>query len=143
MIDLIVFNVGSNRYALNIENIQRIIQVVELTDIPNANKLIDGMISYEHNVLKVLNFRKLIGLEPHEDESKVIEESSLKLLFYENGSENFIIKVDSIDDIVHTKESDIMNGDEKQSISEYLELSGVLDLDGVLINIIKTLKIPK
>ena len=93
-------------------------------------------------MIKVLNFRKVIGLPPHEDENKDIEDSSLKLLFYENGSEHFAIKVDSIDDIVHVEDSQIMNSDEEQSISEYLELSGVLDLDGVLINVIKTLKIP-
>ncbi|MDA3908632.1 MAG: chemotaxis protein CheW [Sulfurimonas sp.] len=142
MIDLIVFNVGSSRYALNIENIQRIIQMVELTEIPNAHDLIDGMMSYENSVVKVLNFRKVIGLPPHEDENKDLENSSLKLLFYENGSKRFAIKVDSIDDIVHIEDSQIMNSDEEQSISEYLELSGVLDLEGVLINVIKTLKIP-
>ena len=142
MIDLIVFNVGSSRYALNIENIQRIIQIVELTEIPSAHDLIDGMMSFENSVVKVLNFRKVIGLPPHEDENRDVEESSLKLLFYENASDNFAIKVDSIDDIVHVEESQIMNGDEEQKISEYLELSGVLDIDGVLINVIKTLKIP-
>jgi len=142
MMDLIVFNVGSSHYALDIENIQRIIQIVELTEIPNAHDLIDGMMSYESSVIKVLNFRKVIGLPPHEDENKDVEDSSLKLLFYENGTEHFAIKVDSIDDIAHIEESQIMNSDEEQSISEYLELSGILDLDGVLINVIKTLKIP-
>ncbi|EDZ61272.1 protein containing CheW-like protein domain [Sulfurimonas gotlandica GD1] len=142
MIDLIVFNVGSSHYALNIENIQRIIQIVKLTEIPNAHDLIDGMISYEGSVIKVLNFRKIIGLPPHKDENKSVEDSSLKLLFYENGSARFAIKVDSIDDIAHVKDSQIMNSDEKQNISEFLELSGVLDLDGVLINVIKTLKLP-
>ena len=140
--DLIVFNVGSSRYALNIENIQRIIQIVELTEIPSAHDLIDGMMSYENSVIKVLNFRKVIGLPPHEDEGKDIEDSSLKLLFYENGDDHFAIKVDSIDDIAHVEDSQVMNSDEEQSISEYLELSGILDLDGVLINVIKTLKIP-
>ncbi|WP_294965212.1 chemotaxis protein CheW [Sulfurimonas sp.] len=142
MMDLIVFNVGSSRYALNIENIQRIIQIVELTEIPSAHELIDGMISYENSVVKVLNFRKVIGLAPHEDENKKLEDSSLKLLFYENGAEHFAIKVDSIDDIVHVEDTQIMNSTEEKSISEYLKLSGVLDIDGVLINVIKTLKIP-
>nr|WP_321268354.1 chemotaxis protein CheW [uncultured Sulfurimonas sp.] len=143
MIDLIVFNVGSSRYALNIENIQRIIQIVELTEIPNSHKFIDGMMSYEKSVIKVLNFRKLVGLLPHKDETKKVEDSSLKLLFYENNLEHFAIKVDSIDDIVHIEESQIIKSDDKQQISEFLELLGVLDLDGVLINVIKTLKIPK
>lgn len=142
MVDLIVFSVDNNRYAINIENVQRIIQAVELTPIPNSNELIDGMMPYENSVIKVLNFRKLIGLPPHEDETKEIEDSTLKFLFYENQSEKFAIKVDFIDDIAHVSESDIMNGDEEHNISEFLELSGMLEIDGVLINVIKTIKLP-
>ncbi|MCF6309645.1 MAG: chemotaxis protein CheW [Sulfurimonas sp.] len=142
MMDLIVFSIANSQYAINIENVQRIIQAEELTCIPNANELIDGMMSYENSVIKVLNFRKLIGLPPHEDEDKDIEDSTLKFLFYENTNENFAIKVDSIDDIAHVEESNIMNGDEDSNLSEFLELSGILDIDGVLINVIKTIKLP-
>jgi chemotaxis signal transduction protein len=63
-----IFSVSNNRYALNIENIQRIIQVNESTPIPGSSPIIDGMMSYEKNVLKILNFRKLIGLASYEQE---------------------------------------------------------------------------
>ena len=49
MTDLIVFSVGENRYALRIENIQRIIQAVKLTNIPNAHPFVDGIMSYEED----------------------------------------------------------------------------------------------
>ncbi len=68
MMDLIVFSVANNRYALNIENIKRILQDKQLTTIPNSNTLIDGMISHENSVIKVLNFRKLIGLISYDTE---------------------------------------------------------------------------
>jgi len=142
MIDLIVFSVANNKYAINIENVQRIIQAVELTSIPNSHELVDGMMPYENSVIKVLNFRKLIGLPPHEEESESSEESSQKFLFYENSDKNFAIKVDYIDDIAHLNESEIMNADEDSNISEFLKLAGVLDIDGVLINVIKTITLP-
>ena len=142
MMDLIVFSVDENRYALSIDNVKRIIQAVELTAIPSAHELIDGMMSYEDSVVKVLNFRKLIGLPPHEDESKDVEDSSLKFLFYENENENFAIKVDRIDDIAHIKKSDIMNSEDEYTTNESLELAGVLDIDSVLINVIKTIHLP-
>ena len=254
MTDLIVFSVGSNRYALNIENIQRIIQSKELTDIPNAHKLIDGMMSYEDGVIKVLNFRKLIGLTTYEEELKElfielkiahkdwvdhlsssvekgttftktlnphkcelgmwldnfnsyddrvsailknlmenhkhlhasggdvldlyetdqdkakdmlntkvseifthtmkdldtfvnelgsVSDSLQKLVLYENNGSNFAIKVDSIEDIAHIEETSIMNSDgDHSNISEFLELHGVLDINGVLINVIKTVNLP-
>ena len=68
MKDLIVFTAGSNKYALDIENIQRIIQADTLTNIPNSHELIDGMMSYETSILKILSFRKLIDLPSYDDD---------------------------------------------------------------------------
>jgi purine-binding chemotaxis protein CheW len=252
MIDLIVFSVGSNRYALNIENVQRIIQASQLTDIPNAHEYIDGMMSYEDRVLKVLNFRKLISLKTYNEELKIlfmklkqahvdwvdalknsiengavfskttnphacelgkwidsftayddrvtevlnelveyhkllhttggnaldiykkdpqkakkildidisliyehtigaldifvkeldlVANSLQKLIIYDKGDMTFAIKVDTIEDIAHVSEKDLISSDE-QKINEYLELDAILDLDGILINVIKTVTIP-
>lgn len=254
MMDLIVFSVGNNHYALNIENIQRIIQAKELTTIPNSNASIDGMMSHEGNVIKVLNFRKFIGLIPYDEElqklfikfkishqewmdalqfslengvtftktinphkcelgmwlnsfnsydervTAVLKElmqthknlyslagdvldlyktdkekaiqilmvdirklftksmqdleifiseldgisnSLQKLVLYENHGTTFAIKVDAIEDIAHVEESMIMNSNEESGADKYLELSGILDIDGVLINVIKYIDIPK
>ena len=253
MIDLIVFSVGSNRYAMDIENIQRIIQAGALTAIPNAHPLIDGMMSHEESVIKVMSFRKLIELDSYEDELKVlfvklktahkewldalktaiytgstftkttnphmcdlgkwidnftsyddrvsevlselvefhkqlhlrggeaceikkvdaeeakrvvdvdindifnhtmvaldtfvaelgtVADSLQKLLIYDNSGKKFAIKVDMIEDIAHVQESDIMANESNEESSNFLELDGVLDLNGVLINVIKTVKLP-
>jgi chemotaxis signal transduction protein len=74
----IVFVVGTNRYALNIENVQRIIQAVALTEIPNTHPYIDGMMSYENDIIKVFNFRKLIDLKSYDEELRILF-SSLKV----------------------------------------------------------------
>jgi chemotaxis signal transduction protein len=68
MKDLIVFSVNGNRYALDIALIHRITQVPPITMIPDAHKYIDGMISYEGNVTKVMNFRKVVEIPTYEDE---------------------------------------------------------------------------
>ncbi len=143
MVDLIVFSVANNKYALNIDNVIRIIQATSLTAVPNSHKLVDGIMSYEKNVIKVLNFRKLIGLKPHEEDSKEVDEYDQKLIFFENIDDTFAVKVDSIDDIAHIKEDEIMSADDDQGSNEFLDIKGVLDLDGVLINIIQDLRLPK
>ena len=253
MIDLIVFSVGSNRYALNIENIQRIIQADTLTNIPNAHPYIDGMMSHEEYIIKVMSFRKLTNNTSYEEElkslfatlkqehkewfdalkasihsgsaftktinphmcdlgkwidnftsyddkvSEVLSElvsdhkqlhvlggealeiskrdrekakeivdvtiadiysatvsaldsfvleldtvanSLQKLLIYDNNAKKFAIKVDTIEDIAHVQETDIMANDLEEHLSEFLELEGVLDLNGVLINVIKAVQLP-
>jgi chemotaxis signal transduction protein len=254
MIDLIVFSVGENRYAMNIENVQRIIQATDLTNIPNAHENIDGMMSYENGIIKILNFRKLIHMKTYEHELKelfttlksghaawldslrkaletgcqftktidphacglgkwidsftayddhvvkilneliefhkhlhvtgglalevyqrdkeealqilnvdiahiyehtmgaldtfvneldVVASSLQKLIIYENAATPFGIKVDSIEDIAHIDEDVLINSEDESEINEFLELEGVLDLKGVLINVIKTVKLPK
>ncbi|MDF1879171.1 chemotaxis protein CheW [Sulfurimonas sp. SAG-AH-194-C20] len=254
MVDLIVFSVAENKYAMNIENVQRIIESISLTSIPNAHTYIDGMMSYEKKVIKVLSFRKLIQmknykseldtlfdglkkghaawvealrasvetgaafsktLDPHAcglgkwidsftayddhvieilnelieyhkqlhvtggyvlkmyksdkkealrmfnvditsiyehtmgaldtfiKELDLVADSLQKLIIYDNEGSCFAIKVDTIEDIAHVQESDINNNISENDMSEFLELDGVLDIDGVLINIIKTVKLPK
>jgi len=254
MIDLIVFSVGGNKYAMNIENVQRIIQVETLTNIPNAHAYIDGMMSYEDKVIKVLSFRKLIEMktyaselgslfasltkthsawmddlrvsietgsnftktfDPHacglgkwidsftayddhvvevlkklveyhkqlhtlggvayeirlNDKEKalhmlnveltniyqhtmgslelfikeldVVADSLQKLLIYDNNGAVFAIKVDAINDIAHVEESEFINANDEHDVNEFLELEGVLDLEGVLINVVKTVSLPK
>jgi purine-binding chemotaxis protein CheW len=142
MIDLIVFNVSSSRYALNIDNIQRIIQAIDLTEIPNTHEYIDGMMSYEDGVIKVLNFRKLIGLNIHEEDSVEVDDYTQKFIIYEKENSQFAIKVDAIEDIAHIEESAIINNEKEDATCDFLELDGILDLDGVLINIIKTVSLP-
>jgi len=66
MADLIVFKVQDNLYAMDIEHIQRITQAKSLTPIPNAHPFIDGMMSHEERILKVVNFRKMVGVESYD-----------------------------------------------------------------------------
>jgi len=253
MIDLIVFSVKKNKYAINIDNIVRILQPIELRAVPTSHKYVDGIMSYEGSIVKILNFRKVIQIisyedeliklfkklkqahitwiksleeslkndepftkatNPHmcelgkwidsfstyddevknllaelikhheelhirggealevykEDKEKAIEifnnemksiykntiaaldsftfkldrvsNSMQKLLIYEGGEKIFAIKIDAIDDIAHVNESDIMQSDD-EGFSEFLDVSGVLDLDGVLVNVISQVRLPK
>ncbi len=253
MTDLIVFSVAKNRYAISIEHIIRIVHGENLTQVPTSHKYIDGIMSYEDSIVKVLNFRKLIEMKSHEVEllelfeklknghiawlqslenslkndepftkatnphlcelgkwidsfscydddvsvvltkltnyhqmlhkkggeileiykedkteaiasyerdikmiyqhtigaldSFILEldkvsNSIQKLLIYEGKENIFAIKVDAIDDIAHVDASQIMDVDDESS-SEFLDISGVLDLNGVLINVISELRLPK
>jgi len=68
MEDYIVFTVGTNFYALDVAHVERIIQMPNVTAIPNAHMYIDGMMSYEKRITKVVNFRKMTAMDAHEKE---------------------------------------------------------------------------
>ena len=254
MTDLIVFSVGGNRYAMSIEQIQRIVQAQTLTEIPNSHAFIDGMMSYEEKVIKVLNFRKLIGMKGYESELEalfislkaahgawvgdlrksletgceftktldphacglgkwidsftayddhvveilnelieyhkklhlaggvalnlyksdkeaalvmlnkdieniyhytmgaldsftkeldIVANSLQKLLIYDCDGKIFAIKVDAIEDIAHVQADKFVNSGDENESSAFLELDGVIDLDSLLINVVKTVHLPK
>ncbi len=70
MKDFIIFEVKKNRYAIDLEFIQRIMQIPSITDIPNSHEYIDGMISYENRIIKIVDFRKMTQIITYDSELK-------------------------------------------------------------------------
>jgi purine-binding chemotaxis protein CheW len=252
MKSLLIFEVKKNRYAINLDYIQRITQVPVITEIPNTHEFVDGMISYENRVIKIVNFRKMIQIDTYEDDLKelfenlkkdhsiwvetlkksieegyefelttnphacnlgkwldnftsydedvsntlrglnnyhkqlhksainilkiadkdkekaleifnkdimgiykstinnldkfiakfdLVADSLQKLLLYNNDGDEFALKVDEIIDIAHV-DKDIVLQHTNNKVSQYLELEGVVELNDVLVNVIKSIKLP-
>ena len=253
MRDLLIFEVRESQYAIALEYIQRIIQVPTITNIPNAHEYVDGMMSYEDRVIKVVNFRKMTQIDTYEDDLKklfndlkdqhtiwvetlrlsvensttfhlttdhhmcnlgkwidnftsydtdvsavlkklsdvhkelhssakgilalakddkqealkvidtdvqalynktiyyidqfisefdVVADSLQKLLLFHDDKSEFALKVDAIVDIAHIDENTIKQNESNHKVNSYLELEGVIELNNVLVNIIKSIKLP-
>jgi len=63
MQSFILFNVGELRYAMALDNIQRILIVPKLTPTSQKDKIFEGMMSYEDDVIDVVSFRKMISMQ--------------------------------------------------------------------------------
>jgi len=57
-----VFILGSEKYAIDIENVQKVLPVPELTPVPGSPEHFTGMINHAGDILWVLDLKKLIGL---------------------------------------------------------------------------------
>lgn len=77
MSDYIVFTIGTNLYAIEVTNVERIVQIPNVTPVVNAHPYIDGMMVYEHKTTKILNFRKTAGMSSQEEEMAHIFEQVL------------------------------------------------------------------
>lgn len=73
--DLIIFSLKESLYAIDLEYIKRIIQVPKLTDVPNDHPFIEGMMSYEESVIKVVSFRKMLEYESYDEELRKLFEN--------------------------------------------------------------------
>lgn len=76
MRDYIVFRVAESFYALDVASVERIIHPLPVTQIPYAHPYVEGMVSYEKKVTKVVNFRKMTGLRSYEEELRRLFEGA-------------------------------------------------------------------
>lgn len=67
MQSFILFNVGDLRYAMGLDNIQRILAVPKLTPTAQKDKVFEGMMPYEDDVIDVVSFRKMISMQGYAD----------------------------------------------------------------------------
>lgn len=65
-IQLVVFRVDTQRYALPLVAVERIVRAVEVTPFPGAPHIMLGVIDVEGRVLPVFNIRRRFGLPERE-----------------------------------------------------------------------------
>lgn len=63
---LVVFSVESQRYALPIEVVQEIQQIVALSEIPDDSGSVVGVVNLRGDVVPVMDIRRLLGLPARE-----------------------------------------------------------------------------
>jgi len=76
---LVVFRLDLQRYALELEVVERVIRAVEVTPLPSAPAIVLGVIDLEGLVLPVLNLRRRFNLperEIHPDDQFLVARTS-------------------------------------------------------------------
>ena len=66
LIQLVVFRLGEQRYALPLTAVERIVRAVEVTPLPGAPAIVLGAIDVEGRVLPVFNLRRRFLLPQRE-----------------------------------------------------------------------------
>ncbi|MFC0559936.1 chemotaxis protein [Halalkalibacter alkalisediminis] len=84
-LEVIVFQVGTGTFGINVMKVREIIQAPPVTSIPNAHPHIEGIIRLRDEVLTVVNLTKVLGLPPSEnpehDKLIVSELNQIKVAF--------------------------------------------------------------
>lgn len=63
---VLIFSVGSNYYATDIMEIERILGYDEPTKLPDSPEFLEGVMNYEGNILPVISLNKKFGIESKE-----------------------------------------------------------------------------
>lgn len=63
---VVAFFLNGQRYALPIERVREIQQIVALSDVPAGTKGVVGMVNLRGQVIPAVDMRRLLGLDPRE-----------------------------------------------------------------------------
>lgn len=66
MIQLVVFIIEGQRYALHLPSVERVLPMVAMARLPNAPDVALGVINLHGRVIPVVDLRRRFGLPPHD-----------------------------------------------------------------------------
>ena len=71
---LVIFELGDQKYALPILETQEIMRMVNITRVPNTNYFVEGVINLRGNVIPVINLCARLGLDkkPYDQDTRII-----------------------------------------------------------------------
>jgi len=101
-IQMIVFSLGNEEYAVPITDVQEIIMPQSTTRIPKSPSFVEGVINLRGHIIPIIDGKKKFMLESCE--KKIAEE---KIIILELEEETIGLVVDSVSEVIHLNVSDI------------------------------------
>ncbi len=103
-VDVVEFELGGERYALDIQLAREIVEMIPITPIPRSPPYISGVINLRGEITNILNLNTLLGLPGNE----VRENQKIIVLVPEAaGGSNVGVIVDDVSSVTQVSESDV------------------------------------
>ena len=125
LINLVVFLIEQQRYALPLASVVRIVSASEITKLPNTPTSMLGVINFQGEVIPVLNLRQRFNLAEREVGSK--HHFLIALI----PNRTVAIFIDEPQGVIEIDESLLVDSD--QISSDIEQFQGVVKLDGDLV----------
>jgi len=139
--DLVTFRLAEQMYALPIEPVVRIIEMVTITSIPHVDSTIEGIINVQGEPIPVINLRRHFGL------SEVALGLRTPIMLVQSGKQTFGLIVDEVTDVLSLSRDDISRVADllPEGMAEAPILSGIahVEHETVLLLDVEHLLVPK
>jgi purine-binding chemotaxis protein CheW len=103
-IDVVEFELGGERYALDIQLAREIVEMIPITPIPRAPPYISGVINLRGEITNIMNLNAMLGLANTEIRSN---QKIIVLVPEAAGGSNVGIIVDDVSSVMQVSEADI------------------------------------
>lgn len=94
----VAFYLGGQRYALPIDRVNEIQQIVAFSDVPAGGRGVVGMVNLRGNVIPAIDMRGLIGLERREYTLET------PMVITRTGFQTVALIVDEVEDVIELPE---------------------------------------
>ena len=95
---VLIFNLNSQKYALDIEEVERIVSCNKITRLIDSEFYVDGIVEYEGGTLTVINLYKIFDME----EVESLKDEKIIVIINENFrigvKVDYVVEVASIDE---------------------------------------------
>ena len=95
---MVTFNLGNEEYGVNILQVQEINRMVEITEVPQTDFYVEGIINLRGKVIPIIDLRKKFGMESSTHDEKT------RIVVVDVSSETVGLIVDGVSEVlrVHT-----------------------------------------
>jgi purine-binding chemotaxis protein CheW len=101
LLQLVVFELGGEEFGVEIMNVQEIIRMPEMTQIPQSPDFVEGVINLRGRIIVVVNLSKRFNLQ-----SRVADENS-RIIVVEIGNAVVGMIVDSVNEVLRIPVSSV------------------------------------
>ncbi|WP_019849934.1 chemotaxis protein CheW [Desulfitobacterium sp. PCE1] len=109
---VVVFKLNDQEFAFNIQSVKEIIKITTITQVPNAQESVKGIINLRGMVTPIINLSEKFGLQ----EKPVTDHSRIIIL---NISKSTIgVIVDSVTEVLIFKDEDILAPEDELLVVE-------------------------
>jgi purine-binding chemotaxis protein CheW len=100
-IQVIVFNLGEERYGVEISQVKEIILPTQITRIPNVPSYIEGVLNLRGQIAAIINLRKRLGKEPQKNDENT------RIIVIELNDAIVGVMVDSVSEVKYLSSQNI------------------------------------
>ncbi len=100
-LQLVVFNIGTEEFGVEIMNVQEIIRMTNITKIPQASGYVKGIINLRGRIIVVINLNVIMGMESKE------QNENTRIIVADIGETVMGFIVDSVSEVIRLEQNSV------------------------------------
>lgn len=132
---LVVFNIGNESYGVEIDSVESIIKMQDITKLPHAPEFVEGVTNLRGSVVPIVDLRKRFGLEFAEPTRDT------RIMIINMGGSLVGMVVDSVTQVVRISEDAIEPPPQMSVTANSVFIKGIAKYDNMLIILLDLKKV--